>query len=73
MPQFEIDIEVYCKECRGGLCQDSEVGYTRGRCMPFVSVGLCEDCVDAVREKAYEEGRKEGYKEGYEEREKDGS
>ena len=67
MPSVEVEIEVYCKGCGRGMCNNTRVGKTNGRGQEYFDVEPCEYCLD----KAKEEGKKEGYDEGYEEARKE--
>jgi hypothetical protein len=67
MPDIEVSIEVYCKNCGAGLCNNTSVGHTHGRGAPYFEVNPCDKCLEEARE----DGKNEGYKEGYADKEKE--
>jgi len=60
MPNITVDIGVWCAECGAGLChQTTERVHTHAT--TGFDVGVCEVCLDRVRDAAYDKGYNEGY------------
>jgi len=55
----DIDFEVFCARCGGGLCHISEGRLSRRRNEPQVTVGICESCYDEIKDEGYQECLKE--------------
>ena len=49
MPSFEVEFEVYCGTCGGGLCSQSTGRSSRSRHYPQVVVEACENCIDKAK------------------------
>ena len=60
MPDVTIDVEVYCACCGAGLCSQTEStnGHNRGEAQ--FRVDPCERCLDAAKNKGYDEGHEAG-------------
>lgn len=63
MPKISVDIEIYCADCGRGICDLATPTYTKGRGQPAFQITPCPKCLDAAREKGWEEGLKEGREE----------
>ena len=57
MPDFKVEFEVYCT-CGHGLCNGSTGG--EGPRGPKVEVEPCERCIDAARDRGYDDGYEDG-------------
>jgi predicted RNase H-like nuclease (RuvC/YqgF family) len=70
MPSIEIDIsqevdfEVICKTCNSGLCNSTDVRYSRNRNVAQVLIECCGGCLskkdDEIKELQHELEEKEG-------------
>lgn len=47
MPSFSIDydFEVYCDTCGNGMCNQTDVVFTRNRGTPSIRVSVCDKCI----------------------------
>ncbi len=56
MPEVIVNVEVYCAECGGGLCSQTQAGRTEPRDQAMFRVGLCRKCVTHLKSKSYKDG-----------------
>ncbi len=63
MPTLDFEFEVFCARCGAGLCMNCTEGKTKGRGMPFISVGPCDKCMEDAEEKGDDTGYDRGYNE----------
>jgi RNase P subunit RPR2 len=47
--EIDLEIEVWCAKCNQGLCNQSEIRYSKRRHMPQIIVTPC-DCCDKDKE-----------------------
>lgn len=64
MPSIEVEIEIFCKDCGEGLCNNTDAGRTRGRGQPFFEVRPCGNCIKSAQKESYSKGYDEGYASG---------
>ena len=56
MPSFDLDFEVICGKCGGGLSRSSKAESTKYGFV--VTIDPCEDCLKDAHDEGYEEGEK---------------
>jgi hypothetical protein len=58
MPSIDtsVEFEVICARCGAGLCNNSDVRYSRQRGMAQVTVEPCQHCLDIEHDEGYKEG-----------------
>lgn len=63
MPSVEVEIEVFCKRCGIGICNNTNVGRTKGRGQQYFEVEPCEKCLENEKNEGYEAGYEAARKE----------
>lgn len=56
----DLDFEVFCGECGAGICHLTTTHSKSSSKYPKIAVGLCEACIDRIRDEAYDCGFAEG-------------
>jgi len=59
MPDITVNIQIYCANCGAGLCHVTTSSTSR-RGEPEFHVGLCDSCIDKIKDEAYWEGYNNG-------------
>lgn len=52
----EVEFEVFCGRCGGGLCNSTTTRSSRFRGQPQAVVEPCEKCMNAERQEGYTDG-----------------
>ena len=59
MPEYAVDLQIYCSVCGAGICHGTSI---KGA---DVKVSPCQRCLDEATEEGEETGEATGYKDGY--------
>lgn len=62
----KIGLEIFCKYCGAGLCDNAEVKPNTGRGIVEIHIVPCGDCVERARDDGSARGYAEGVAEGEE-------
>lgn len=58
MVEISVNVEVFCRTCRAGLCMQTRLGHDKNG-NPFFVVDPCKNCIQKAREEGYKEAKSE--------------